>query len=140
MRSPIALILIAILCLSTGGPAYAEWVELSNNEFSTTYADPDTISRKEGLVQMWVLSDYKGTFYEGPVSSPGDEERYMWSSFKVRAEYDCVEERWRRLGFERFFGHMGQGIMNQSNSDVGEWKPVKDKYDQILWKLACGKK
>ena len=49
---------VILLLVLSGGPAYAEWVEIGNTkgaEGYTLYVDPDSIRRKEDLVKMWVL-------------------------------------------------------------------------------------
>ena|SRR2546430_7958131 len=52
-------LLITLLVLSSA-PAYAEWVAVgTTDDGMTTYADPDTISRKGDLVKMWALYDFK---------------------------------------------------------------------------------
>ena len=56
------LILIMLL-VTSGGPAYAEWVEVSTNKMAgvIAYVDPDTIRRKGDLVKMSSLFDLKTT-------------------------------------------------------------------------------
>ena len=72
------LILIMLL-VANGGPAYAEWVEVSANKVAgvIAYADPDTIRRKGDLVKMSSLFDLQTTqtgransylYYQGAAS------------------------------------------------------------------------
>ena len=58
----IQLILMMLLVVS-GGPAYAEWVEVSANKVAgvIAYADPGTIRRKGDLVKMSSLFDLQTT-------------------------------------------------------------------------------
>lgn len=133
MRTPFVLILVAVLCLSIGGPAYAKWVPLGDNNKMTVYADPDTIRRKGNLVKIWVLMDYK----TAQTSAAG--KSYL--SSKGQSEFDCAEERRRTLAYRFFSGHMGKGNVVFTNSDEDKWEPVEPgSVGQIMWKLACGKK
>ena len=51
--------LILLMALSSE-PAYAEWVLVSSPDPGmTVYADLDTIRRKEDMVKMWILFDFK---------------------------------------------------------------------------------
>ena len=55
------MLLIVLLVLSSGA-AYAEWVAIgSTDDGMAIYADPDTIRRKDEMVKMWILFDFKAT-------------------------------------------------------------------------------
>src|SRR5580765_2382951 len=97
----LRLLLITLLVLSSG-PAYAEWVSLdaNNQRGGTVYTDPDTIRLKGDVVTMWSLHDYK-TIQKMKSTS--------YLSYKVQAEYDCAEERIRKLASMFFSGNMGSG-------------------------------
>ena len=128
------LILIMLLLLSSG-PAYAEWVEVSESEILggyVVYAEPSTIRRKGDLVKMWHLLDNK-------ISPKRVPEPYL--SMKGQNHYDCAEERTRKL-FEMYFsGNMGRGEQLYTNSDETRWEPiVPGSIGQVMWKFACGKK
>jgi surface-adhesin protein E len=135
MRTCFALILVAVLCFSTGGPpAYADWVSLGDsvNMAMTVYADPDTIRRKGDLVKMWDLQDFK-------TARPAKANESYLSS-KNQSEYDCSEKRRRTLAFTWFSGHMGKGDVVYSDSDEDKWEPVEPgSVGKTLWKFACGK-
>ena len=128
------LLLITLLVMS-GGPVYAEWVELGHTEGVngfTVYVDLDTIRRKGELVKIWALRDYK-TIRTGAGG--------LFLSGKDQYEYDCAEEHTRVLAFTEFSGNMGSGNLVHSNSVEGKWEPViPGSIDQGLWKIACGKK
>ena len=128
------LFLITLLILLCSGPAYAEWVKVTVNvqEEATLYVNPDTIRRKEEMVRMWVLTDYKSIrILQG--------ESYL--SIKGQEEYDCDEERSRDLALMAFSGNMGGGKAVYSTSREGTWAPVALKtVGHVMWKFACGKK
>src|SRR5438552_1007922 len=95
------LILIMLLLLSSG-PAYAEWVEVSDSNTLggyVVYADPGTIRRKGALVKMWNLYDYK------TVQTVADS---AYLSARTQIEYDCTKERSRLLALTWFSGNMGK--------------------------------
>jgi surface-adhesin protein E len=107
------------------------WIHHEATDGTTTYANPDTIRRDGDLVTMWALLDFK---------TIQTVEGSSILSFKVQDEYDCTEERTRRLAVTFFSGNMGRGKMVYSNSSKDKWEQDPQgsiKYD--LWKLACGK-
>ena len=131
--SKARLILITILVLLCSGPANAEWVEVTGNEQvdATVYANPDTIRRKEEIVEMWVLFDFK---------TIRTVEDHSYLSILSQEEYDCDGERNRTLTFAEFSGNRGDGKVVFSNSDEEKWEPVEPgSIAQALWKLACDK-
>ena len=124
--------LITLLVLSSG-PADAEWVSIGadNQRGRTVYADPDTIRPKGDVVKMWSLNDYK-TIQTGPSAS--------YLSYKVQSEYDCAEERIRKLAATFFSGNMGRGDVVYVHSDEGKWQSVEPgSLGQSEWEVACDK-
>jgi len=124
--------LITLLILS-GGPAYAEWVSLdaTNQRGGTVYTDPDTIRLKGDVVTMWSLHDYK-TIQKMKSTS--------YLSYKVQTEYDCAEERIRKLASTFFSGNMGSGDVVYSISKEGKWQLVEPgSLGQSEWDVACDK-
>ena len=126
------LLLITLLVLSSG-PAYAEWVLVTTGAESETavYTDPDTIRRKGELVKMWELYDLKtvktvvGTSY---------------LSIKVQAQYDCADERKRRLSSTAFAGNMATGDISLIDDEVQKWRLVPPgSVVEALWAFACSK-
>jgi len=127
------LFLITLLLLSSG-PAYAEWVKVSESDEAgkTVYVDPATIRRNSNLVKMWQFYDYK------TVQTVGGN-RFL--TVKEQWEFDCVEERSRVVARKEFSGNMGSGTMVFTNSQVGKWLPVMPgSIGHTVWEVACGKK
>jgi len=127
------LFLITLLLLSSG-PAYAEWVKVSESDDAgkTVYVDPATIRRNSNLVKMWQFYDYK------TVQTVGGN-RFLTA--KEQWEFDCAEERSRVVARKEFSGNMGSGTMVFTNSQVGKWLPVMpDSIGRTVWEVACGKK
>jgi hypothetical protein len=130
----IRLLLIALSFLVvTSGPAYAEWVKVSDTDETgkTVYVDPATIRRNSNLVKMWQFYDYK------TVQTVGGN-RFLTA--KEQWEFDCAEGRSRVVARKEFSGNMGSGTMVFTNSQVGKWLPVMpDSIGQTVWNVACGK-
>lgn len=127
------LLLIALLLLSSV-PAYAEWVAVGGNEEAgvTVYADPGTIRRKENLVKVWHLNDFKTVQIVSGIS---------YLSVKAQHEYDCTKDRERILALTKFSGNMGSGKVVYKDSDTRKWKPGSPgSVSHDLGKLACSKK
>jgi hypothetical protein len=131
----IRLLLIALTFLVvTSGPAYAEWVKVSDTDETgkTVYVDPATIRRNSNLVKMWQFYDYK------TVQTVGGN-RFLTA--KEQWEFDCAEGRSRVVARKEFSGNMGSGTMVFTNSQVGKWTPViPGSIGQAVWEVACGKK
>ena len=125
------LILIVLLVLS-GGPAYAEWVMVTSSyhqEGYSVYIDPVTIRRQGDLVKMWDLTDFE---------KMQTAARYAYLSSKVQREFDCAGERVRTLAGAEFSDRMGRGNAVTSDSILGEWEPVvPNSVGQVLWNHAC---
>jgi hypothetical protein len=126
---PITLTLLSL----SSGPAYAEWVKVSDIDETgkTVYVDPATIRRNSNLVKMWQFYDFK------TVQTVGGN-RFLTA--KEQWEFDCVEGRSRVVARKEFSGNMGSGTMVSTNSQVGKWLPVMPgSMDQTVWEVACEK-
>jgi hypothetical protein len=123
-------LLLIVLILLSGGPAYGEWLRIAETDQGmTAYVDLDTIGPKGDLVKMWALVDFE--------TAKGDS----FLSRKEQGEYDCAEERHRLLAGSWFSGHMGKGNVDAIDSHESKWNSVEpDSIPQILWRVACGKK
>jgi hypothetical protein len=98
----------------------------------TGYVNTDTIRRKEEMVKMWVLFDFKTT---------RTVAGHLMLSIKGQEEYDCDGKRHRVLTFSEFSGNMGGGNEVNSTSGEGTWVPIDpESAVQTLWTFACGKK
>ena len=126
------LLLFMLLVLSSG-PAYAEWVPVSDGDEAgkTVYVDPATIRRNSNLVKMWQFYDYKTVQTVGGI-------RFL--SAKEQWEFDCAEERSRVLALKEFSGNMGSGTVVYTNEQVGNWIPVTPgSISHTVWTVACRK-
>lgn len=122
---------ITLLVLLSSGPAYAEWVQIdTTDEGMSTYVDPTTIRRKGDLVKMWHMFDEKiADNFRGST----------FLSIRAQNEYDCAEERSRRLASSYHSGNMGSGKV-VATSDESKWASVAPRsVGQALWAFACDK-
>src|SRR6185295_6753102 len=110
------LLLVTLVVLSSG-PAYAEWVKVSDGDEAekTVYVDPATIRRNSNLVKMRQFYDYKIVQTVGGI-------RFLTA--EAQWEFDCAEERSRVLALKEFSGNMRSGTVVYSNTEVGKWQPV----------------
>ena len=80
---------------------------------------------------MWSLNDYKTIQRMGSIS---------YLSYKVQTEYDCAEERIRKLASTFFSGNIGNGDVVYSISKEGKWQQVEPgSLGQSEWDVACDK-
>jgi surface-adhesin protein E len=139
-RLPLTYILgfwsLIILLLLSSGPAYAEWVTVSEDkqEGKTAYVNPDAI-RDGSLVKMWTLLDYKTT---------QKREGSLYMSEQAQHEFDCAEERFRMLALSNYSGNMASGNVVYSSTfdspETTKWQPFSTgSLAQTLWNFACGK-
>ena len=129
MRKTILLMLLAIV----SGSAMAEWIQVSETDTNTVYADPATIHMAARTVKMWSLYDFKA------VQSIDGLKPYL--SSKQQYEYDCKEMKSRRRASSQHSKNMGGGKVVYSDTYTSKWKPVPpDSGLEILWKFACLKK
>lgn len=127
----IRLLLITLILLSSS-PAFAEWVALAENDVYTRYVELDTIRRHGNLVRMWTLDNYKVSEAEA-----GD-----LGSSKTQVEYNCAEERSRRIESITFSGKMGRGKEGYIDLEITPWHPISSRIaaDRAIWKFACAMK
>jgi hypothetical protein len=126
--------MILTLLVLGHGPAYAEWVKVSDSDETgkTVYVDSVTIRRDSNLVKVWQIYDYK------TVQTLGGN-RFLTA--KEQWEFDCAQGLGRVVARKEFSGNMGKGTMVFTNSQVGKWIPVvPGSTGQTVWEAACGKK
>jgi len=125
------LLLITVLLLLCGGPAYAEWTELGisgeDKDESTNYFDMARIRRAGHLAIIRVLYDYTTTQTIGGKS---------YLSIKGLRQFNCQEGTWRILAAYLHSEHMGNGNIQRSDTDARKWQPVvPESVADGEWKL-----
>lgn len=131
MRKAILMILLVVLSKI----AMAEWVKVGGDAVMTIYNDPATIrknSNNGNWVKMWYLFDFKTVQVDSG-------NKFM--SLKSQSEFDCKEDQVRLLSFSAHSNTMGRGNVVDSKSDHFRWDPVPPgSVNEVLWKIACGKR
>jgi hypothetical protein len=128
MRKFIGVLLLA----AASNVALAEWVAVGTSEPSTLYADPASIQKSGGIVQMLDLLDFKA-------AQVSDVHRYQ--SAKTLSEYDCREKQSRIRYFSWHSEPMGGGRLVHMELDSNEWTQIPPNTGvEKLWNIACGKK
>ena len=133
----VGLWLLLTLLMMSSGPAYGEWMDIAYTEGPegyTLYVDPATIRRKENLVKMWVLYDYKLVQRVG-------RSQLLYLSDRTQQQFDCAEERARRLAYTTFSLNMAKGNVVTNDADEGTWQPVAPgTIGLAMWNVACCQK
>ncbi|MFA6313737.1 MAG: surface-adhesin E family protein [Sterolibacterium sp.] len=128
-------ILMALL-IAASSSARAEWVETASDANATGYADPSTVSRVLGVVKMWELVDYKTTKTFNASIRP-----VSFRSTVSQVEYDCAENKLRRVAQTFFSGKMAEDSPVYANPTHGEWVAIRPGSNgEAMWKVACGNK
>jgi hypothetical protein len=128
------IVLFVVLAISSNC-LKAEWVKLSAKDNLTTYVDPTTISKVDNIVKMWGLVDLK--------ESKKEELGKSFLSAKGLQEYDCKDEKIRKITLSFYSGNMGAGEIIHTYDDTDKWKwtPVAHgTISETMWKTACDKK
>ena len=124
-------LLLGLMLLATATAASAEWTQSGEGESFIHYVDIATIRRNGNLVKMWSLTDYK------TVKIVAGQSNF---SYKKQSEWDCKDEKGRKLAHTWFTGQMGSGTVNYTDSRTEEWSPIEpESVNETLWKIACGK-
>lgn len=129
------VILIGLLVAASGN-AWAEWVEVASDANATGYADPSTVSQVLGVVKMWELVNYKS-----PKTFSASIKPVSFRSTVSQVEYDCAENKLRRVVQTFFAGKMAEGSPVYANPAPGEWVAIRPNSNgEAMLKVACGKK
>ena len=127
MTKRIACLLFAV-CATT--VAHAEWIKVASSGGGVFFADPGSIRKSGDIAKMWSMFDLKN-----PMTIEGN----TFSSGKAQDEYDCKEERTRKIYASYHTGHMGDGPSSSTEDESKKWVPVApNSVAQALWKFACG--
>ena len=124
-------LLLGLMLLVTATAASAEWTVANVGDEFIQYLDKATIRRNGNFVKMWHLTDFK------TVQTVAGQSNL---SYKQQLEYDCKEEKKRKLAHTWFNGQMGSGTVNYTDNRTEGWSPIEPgSVGKALWKIACGK-
>jgi len=126
------VILLLLLAAVSNGATAEEWIAVVNTDDGdiTVYANRSTIRREGNIVNIWTLGDFKRA------EQGGDNNQFL--SLEEQYEYDCKEEKMRRLYATRYSGKMGKGNVLDSVSIHEAWQPVPPgSLNEHLWEFSC---
>lgn len=127
-------VLVLTLAIFVGGAWAGEWTLVKDNAKSgeKTYLDKSNIARIGPLAQIWSLTNY-----QRPSGVGG--RKHM--SEKALVEFDCETREFRKLAFNWYSLHDGEGEQVYSYRDLGTKLPVvPNSVEEAAWKIACEKK
>lgn len=129
-------VMMVLLVLIGGGPAYAGWVSLGGDEKvgMTIYIDASAVARNGDQRTVWVLYDFK--------TEQSKEGGVSFLSAKMQREYDCGKALTRLVTILHYSGAMETGKMVlESSPSNKDWAPVgqleSGTIAKDLWTLAC---
>ena len=97
MKNYLLLILLSISTL-----VYGEWSQVSFNDDTTMYIDPQTIKKTGDLVQVSQMMNF-------PTGSKSPDGKVSYKSSITTEEYDCKKGLSRSLSFKWFSDIKGTG-------------------------------
>jgi hypothetical protein len=125
-------LILSILLTVTSSSAIAEWTYITSNNIADFYYDKTTILKKNNMVKMWDMSDYKS-------AQKSPDGAYL--SERSLTEYDCTEVRHTSLNLAAFSGNMLEGKIIYTYQYDRKWRDIPpDTVAKNLWEIACGKK
>jgi hypothetical protein len=129
---PVSLRKLLFVLVLASSPVRAEWTPVAGDDGArfSTYADLATIRKRDSMVTMWTMVDFKNA-----QRAPYGPE---YLSLRAQQEFDCNGARTRVLYFEQHSGQMGDEDVVATHAGPDEWKPVPPESNvEALWKIAC---
>ena len=91
------LLLTLLASLLVTGSAWAEWLKVGESDAIYAYIDLATIRKDGNIVRVWAINDLKQRNKDGELST------------RIRAEFDCKQERQKYLSLSTHSGRMASG-------------------------------
>lgn len=127
MHKVILMILLAVFSSS----AMAKWEAVAKSDNNTIYVDYSSIRKAGNTAKMWFVFDFK---------TPQTYAVVTLLSTKEQDEFDCKEEKYRRIYLTGHAENMVSGMVVYTEPDPGKWIPIApDTVYVNLLKIACGK-
>ena len=121
------LFLVSLMMLA--GSSWAEWVMYSKNESETVYYDPATIRKDGNMRRVWELQDLSKRHKEGEISR------------RLRAEYDCKQERVRFLAASGHSEPMAGGKVLMTEEGPSGWQEIAPgTVAETMLEIVCANK
>lgn len=127
---------LSLLLAMVSSSAIAEWELLGTdgNGTATVYADSSAIYKRDGVVKIWTMIDFKKP------ANLSDGKQFL--SWKTQYEFDCKRKRSRTLAATMHSENMGGGeLTNHLDFESPAWAGVPpDSNGEVLWIYACRKR
>ena len=118
------LFLVCLMMLA--GSAWAEWVMFGESEEAHSFYDPTTIRKEGNMRRVWQLSNLKRRGVDGEMSR------------RLRAEYDCKQERYQLLDVSEHSEPMVGGKVLISEIGNGTWSGVApETIAAYMFEIVC---
>jgi hypothetical protein len=113
----------------SGFSVQAEWTKYAEVEVATGYMDLSTIKKTSNGYRVWQITDIK------EINNGGE------ASMKSLTEYDCQDEKLRKLQITGYSGHMGNGKITRREDIPSRWNYIApESVGASGFELVCGKK
>jgi hypothetical protein len=131
--------ILMLLLAAVSSSAMAAWDEISSSDdgLETHYVDRNSIQKKNLLVKMWSLADFKSTQRVEESISP-----MLYKSIAKQFEYDCKKNEYRMTAFNYYSDNFSKGdiVIGDSHVDKADWLQIAPhSLEEDLLKIACGK-
>ena len=97
MNTAMKKLLIIFFCLLLTTNCYAKWTKVHENNDFFEYFELDSARKKDGLVYLWSLIDFKKKQTDGTLS------------IKYYTKYNCEEMKFKVLSIIEYNTNMGKG-------------------------------
>lgn len=122
--------------LASSASARAEWVQVSNDDFSTIYMDAGSRSASaDGIVTIDALTDYDAA--SPKAAAFGLAEKGLSEIEKV--SFDCANRKYRSGGGGWRQGQMGEGKITKPYPPNDGWSAVPPYYEGLFAKICASK-
>ena len=124
-------VILMILLAGFSGSAAAKWEVVGKSDSNTIYVDYFSIRKTGNTAKMWFVFDFK---------APQTYLGVTLLSTKEQDEFDCKEEKYRRIYLTGHAENMVSGTVVYTEPDPGKWIPIApDSVYVNLLKIACRK-
>ena len=122
-------LLLALLLMTVGATAWAEWVPYYLFSDRTLYVDLSTVKRDGDFSRVWTIGDFEERNKNGELS------------YRSHEEFDCKNEMHRLLVLELFSEHMARGnSVGKMERGPTRWEAIApDTAGRALLEHVCKK-
>lgn len=106
---------------------FAEWTEISKNDYGKFYVDFDRVKKGEEYVYWWELGDFNKEYTED------------FRSYIVHVQGDCKLYRYKFIYMETYSSQMGKGDMLEKSSEDNWRYPIPKTSTEEILKSVCGR-